>query len=260
MKKISGSLNSGKRYMPLLDEIRMHVYQWATDPDWKKIPPAINIEMTRLMNAIRIAETMKSLGISDEGSDDKKRKKFDFIAIFKRRHLETIDMRFSEPITPVNQVNIDRTIENIENEGGSYEDFLEWFFCDFCSLEANKRFMPPQINFACSKTIVNKYLYVMKDELRLKKKQMNTVAVNNMLLGIALPMAERTKDADFIQKVQDFSKERMTASKFFSLMKVFAEKLGDKETMEACARIEANRTSNRLQERKEAFKQGNGQV
>ena len=81
----------------------------------------------------------------------------------------------------------------------------------------------------------------MKDTLKLRKKDMDSLAVRNMLLGIALPFVERTKNKQFSQKVLDFSNSKITASKFFDLMKQFANKLEDKIAIEECNKIDLKR-------------------
>lgn len=233
---------SSKRYYPLFDEIKYHVFNWATDEEWKKLPSNVNVALTNLMNELKIQEALKSVGNNVGGSLDEesneKKDKWAFITLFKRKYLELTDLNFNDPITPINQVNINRVIQDINREGGRYTEFIEWFFDDFCSLENNKQYLPPQINFMCSSFIVNKYLYIMKDALKLRKKDMDNVAVRNMLLGIALPFAERTKNKQFSQKILDFSNSKITASKFFDLMKQFANKLEDKIAIEECSKID----------------------
>jgi len=81
----------------------------------------------------------------------------------------------------------------------------------------------------------------MKDSLKLRKKDMDNLAVRNMLLGIALPFVERTKSKEFSQKILDFSNEKITATKFFDLMKTFANKLEDNIAIEACKKIDEQR-------------------
>jgi hypothetical protein len=237
---------SSKRYYPLIDEIKYHVFNWATDDEWKKLPSKVNVALTNLMNEIKIQDALKTVGQisgADDEENSERKDKWAFITLFKRKYLELTDLNFNEPITPINQVNINRVIQDIDKEGGNYTEFIEWFFDDFCSLESNKKFMPPQINFMCSSHIVNKYLYVMKDTLKLRKKDMDSLAVRNMLLGIALPFVERTKNKQFSQKILDFSNQKITASKFFDLMKQFANKLEDKIAIEECNKIDLKRKS-----------------
>ena len=48
------------RYIELIDDIRNHVFQWATDSDWGKLPPKVNVALTTLINELKIAEAVKT--------------------------------------------------------------------------------------------------------------------------------------------------------------------------------------------------------
>jgi hypothetical protein len=238
---------STHRYYPLIDEIKYHVFNWATEEEWKKLPRNLNVALTTLMNELKIQESLQKAGTlncdDEEGSEKSNRNSF--IAFFKKKYLEFTDLNFNQPITPINNVNINRVIKDINQEGGNFTEFIEWFFDDFCSIEQNKKFMPPQINFMCSSLVVNKYLFTMKDTLKMRKKEMDNIAVRNMLLGIALPLVERTKSKQLSQKVLDFSNSKITASKFFELLKQFANKLEDNIAIAECSKIDANRDLNK---------------
>ena len=239
---------ASERYYPLIEEIKNHVFQWATEKDWKTLPKALNVALTQVMNELKIYDTLKDIGAKDdrEGEETGKQAKWGFIRIFKRKYLEATDMNFDEPITPINQVNINRTITDISREGGNYVDFVEWFFDDFCSLESNKKFyMPPTINKMCCSVVVKKYLYEKKDELRIHKEEISNQAVRNLLLQVALPFAERTKNREFSQKILDFSNGILSVTKFFELMKNFAEKLDDREAIAGCAKLDLDKSRKR---------------
>jgi hypothetical protein len=239
---------SNKRYYPLIDEIKYHVFNWATEEEWKKLPRNINVALTTLMNELKIQESLQKAGTLSNNNEDEGNEKSNrnaFIAFFKRKYLEFTDLNFNQPITPINNVSINRVLHDINQEGGNFTEFIEWFFDDFCAIESNKKFMPPQINFMCSTFVVNKYLYTMKDTLKMRKKEMDNIAVRNMLLGIALPFVERTKNKQLSQKVLDFSNSKITATKFFDLLKQFANKLEDNIAIEECNKIDANRELNK---------------
>lgn len=225
------------RYIELIDEIRNHVFQWATDDDWGKLPPKVNVAMTTLINELKIAQALKEAGETDTDEESITNEKRKFISLFKKKYLETCAIEFKQPISPVHQVNISRTITDLKKEGGNYVEFIEWFFDDFCALEENKKFMPPEINFVCSNHIVTKYLYIMKDKLRIRKNNISKEAVRTMLLDIALAMQKRIKRHEFAQKIIEFDNEKISASKFFALMQAFADKYNDEEGKTACINI-----------------------
>lgn len=239
-------MNTSSRYYPLIEEIKNHVFNWATESDYKKLPKSVVVVLTQLMNELKIQDSLKIAGKTvDDNEVSEKDNKIAFITLFKRKYLELTDLNFDCPITPLNQVNISRVIKKINASGGSFTEFIEWFFDDFCALENNKQCMPPQINFMCSTFVVNKYLYIMKDTLKMRKKEMDNMAVRNMLLQIALPFVERTKSKEFSQKILDYSNSKITSTKFFDLMKQFAMKLNDTQTIEECKKIDENRKLNK---------------
>ena len=227
------------RYIELMDDIMNHVFQWATDRDWHKLPPKVNIALTTLMNELKIAKAIKESGVTDSDDDSITTERRRFISFFKKKYLESAGFDFNEAITPANKVNIARVINDLKEDGGNYIDFIEWFFDDFCSLEENKqRYMPVQLNLMCQKFIVNKFRYKMKDTFRMRKENIGEEAVRTMLLEIALPMQKRIASSDFSQKIIAFDKRTLTPTKFVTLMKAFAEKYNDTEGLRACEEIE----------------------
>ena len=225
------------RYIELIDDINNHVFQWATDVDWARLPPKVNVALTTLMNELKIAKALKDAGETDSDEESITAEKRKFIAFFKKKHLESLSMEFNDTITPINQVNIARVITTLKAEGGKYVEFIEWFFDEYCALEENKKFLPPEINFMCSNFIVKKYIFTMKDTLRMRKENINKEAARTMLLEIALPMQKRLARSDFAQKIIDFDNQTISATKFFDLMKAFAKKYNDTVGLEACNNI-----------------------
>lgn len=228
--------NNGKptRYIELLDDIMNHVFQWATDDDWGKLSPNVKATMTTLMSHLKVAKALKDAGETDDGDDSLPAEKRRFVALFKQKYLKTCLMEFKDKITPINQVSIARVIHELKDENARYDEFIEWFFDDYCSLEENKKFMPPEINFMCSNHIVKKFLYKMRDSLRMRKDNINKEATKAMLLEIALPMQKRLARSEFAQKIIDFDNGILSATKFLDLMKAFAKKYNDTEGEQAC--------------------------
>lgn len=230
------------RYYPLIDEIKNHVFQWATDEDWKKLPPTINVALTNVMNELKIYESLKAIGQQDERVEtSEKQDKLDFIAIFKQKYLEFTDLNYREKITPVHQLLISNNMRLLRQEGSSPLEFLEWFFDDFATQERNKQYMPPTIQFTLSSFIVNKYLYQMKDALKLRKKDIDNMAVSNLLLNIAIPFLEETKDKDLSVKILSFSKKELTVKKFMDLLIGFAEKYKKQDIIDKINALTTNK-------------------
>jgi len=219
------------RYIELIDEIRNHVFTWAVDDDWKHLPPAINTAITGLMNELKIYESLKAYGkdgITPNESWEKK-SKAEFIAVFKQRYLEYTDFDYREAISPATQVVILHAIKRLHEEGSSQIEYLTWFFDEFATQERNKQYMPPTMKFVCSTFVLDKYLFQMKDALKMKKKNMDEMAVRTMLLGLAVPFLEKVKDKDLSGVVIEYSQSRITAKKFTNSLLSFAKKYSDAE-------------------------------
>ena len=227
------------RFIKLIDDIYNHVFQWATDEDWGKLPPRVNVAMTALMNELRVSKAIEETctTVSDGVGKTDSAEMRDFIVFFKKKYLEYTDMQFDDVISLINKVNIARVIKTVKEHGGEYINFLEWFFDEYCALEENKKFMPPTINYMCSDHIVKKYLFLMKDALRMKKTSITKENTKMMLFEIALPMQKRICQNDFGQKIIDFNRGNMSSTKFLSIMKAFAVKFKDAEGIAACEKL-----------------------
>lgn len=226
------------RYYPLIEEIKNHVFQWATEEDWKKIPPALNVALTQVMNELKIYESLKAAGQEDERSEtSEKQDKKEFIAIFKQKYLEFTDLNFRDPITPVHQVIISKSIKLLRQEGATPLEFIEWFFDDFATQERNKQFMPPTINFMLSSFVVNKFLYQMKETLKMRKKDVDNMAISNLLLQIGVDLLDKVKDKNLSTKVLAFSRKEISVKKFVELLNNFAIKYNENDVIEKLKEI-----------------------
>jgi hypothetical protein len=226
------------RYISLIDDIRNHVFTWATDDDWKKLPPALNTALTTVMNELKIYESLKAIGKADERAETtEKQDKTEFIAIFKQKYLEFTDFEYREPITPVHQAIIFRTVERLRQENSSPLEFLEWFFDEFATNERNKQYMPPTINFVNSTFIVDKFLYQMKDTLKVRKKDISNKVIRNNLLESAVKLLEKVKDKSLSEKVLAFSRNELTVNKFFDLLLAYSKKYNDNELADKLVKI-----------------------
>ena len=58
------------RYIQLFDDIKNHVFQWALDPDWKKLPKSVGIALTQVMNELKIHEALRAAGGTDDREDN----------------------------------------------------------------------------------------------------------------------------------------------------------------------------------------------
>ena len=235
-------MNTSKRYCPLVDEIKMHVFQWATEDEFKKLPSCLNAALTTVMNELKVYEAIKKNGGVDEREQDNmKQDKIRFFMLFKNKYLELTDLTYSYPFSPTDQLMVSRLIESLSQQGANFIEYPTWFFDEWCAMESSKNFLPPQLGLVCSNKIRDKYLYIMKDQLKMKKKDVESMATRNLLLKIAIPFLERCKNKDLSAKMMEFSQGKLSATKFFELLKAFANKMGDKEAIAKCSEIESRK-------------------
>ena len=80
-----------KRPYPLIDEIKMHVFTWVADNEWKKLPPTVKEAINIVQNEIKVREVLKNSGLEDERTatdNSPATEKRKYIAIFKQKYLE----------------------------------------------------------------------------------------------------------------------------------------------------------------------------
>ncbi len=216
------------RYIELIDEIKNHVFQWSTDNDWKKLPPSLNTALTTVMNELKIYDSLKLAGCSDDRIEStEKKEKISFIALFKQKYLEYTNFDYHEKITPATQAIVSIGLKRLKREGADYIDFINWFFDDFASQERNKQYMPPRLQFIVSTFILDKYLFLMKEDLKMKKKDIDEMSIRTLLLGIAVPFLEKTHDKDLSALVVDYNRGKIPAKTFSQKLLEFGKRYSD---------------------------------
>lgn len=208
-----------KRPYPLLDEIKMHIFLWAADSEWRKLPPAIKEAINIVMNEVKIREALKAYGLDDErvsgeeaASANEKRK---FVAIFKRKYLEYCDFVYNGTIDPATLFIVGNLVQRLAAEGSTSLEYLNWFFDEFMREEFNKKkYAPPTIKVAVSNYIVDKYLFQNKDRLRVRKQSLADATVRNAVNALATKFLEKYRDRDFAMKILEFSRGNISLKKF----------------------------------------------
>ena len=74
------------------------------------------------MNELKVQEALQSVGTNVDSENNERQDKWAFITLFKRKYLELTDFEFRDNITPINQVNINRVIQDLKREGDNYVD------------------------------------------------------------------------------------------------------------------------------------------
>ncbi|MBR4315613.1 MAG: hypothetical protein IKP65_01390 [Alphaproteobacteria bacterium] len=231
--------NNTTRYYPLVDEIKNHIFQWATENDFKKLPKPLIVSLNTVIAELRLEEGLKKAGLNDDRDDsDNKKNKKAFFELFKKKYLEMTGVAYNLPFTPLEQINVDRIIKDANETGSNYVEFLDWIFDDFYSIEYNKNnYYPPSINFIASGRMFQSFSVKMQDTLKMRQKNGNELVIKNKLLEIALDFVQRIPNKDFSKKIMDYNESKITHTKFLDLMKKFAEKLNDQTTIEKCKKL-----------------------
>ena len=227
------------RIFPLTEEIKMHVLTWETDPEFKKLSKSLIQALTTVINEIKVHDALISTGAGelneDETSLSKERKKF--IAIFKQRYLQEIDFEYKEPINGVVMAILTKVVERLLTEGTNSKEYLDWLWDEFFVEERNKKYLPPTIQFVCSSWIIDKFIFLKKDSLRIRKKDLVDATIKNIVLELAVKFMETTKDKDFGNKTLNFTRGEITINKFLDIFKKFAIKYKDENILNELNKI-----------------------
>lgn len=118
-----------------------------------------------------------------------------FIAIFKARYLESMDLDYKNTITSTEGRVISQTIKMLKGEGFTADEYLKWVFEEF--LVDNPRFKPTTIKAVCGQHMTHTFL-VKNEHIRKERKQQDVVKVEtDELLSRARQMVrsgEMSKD------------------------------------------------------------------
>ena len=221
-----------KRVVSLIDQMRMHLMMWISDDEFKKVRPQLSQALTMAFNEIKVHDALVSTGAGELKSNEtplSKQKKI-FIAVFKQRYLQNIDLKYEKPLNVTTNAILTKTLQKLLSEGTNSQQFLQWLWTQFFTLQKNKRYLPCDIAFVCNSWIVDKFLYLKKESLRVRKRDLVDIGLKNQITELAVNFLQANKDKDFGEKVLLFARGELTISKFSTLFKKFCEKHDDKET------------------------------
>lgn len=91
-----------------------------------------------------------------------------FVAIFKTRYAQLLDLEYKKKITPVEMKLVHQSNKYLLNEGFTPDEFLAWIFDEF--LIDNEKFSPPTIKSICSQFILHSFLTANRELKEAKKK------------------------------------------------------------------------------------------
>lgn len=149
-----------------------------------------------------------------------------FIAIFKRRYIESYDLEYTRKVTPVEGKQINQANKMLLGDGFTPDEYLEWLFDDF--LVENPKFSPPTIKSSCSHFTLHQFLVANK-ERRVAKKRQEQDRISGMdLITRARGLLRGELEAGEIKKLKDalksYSEKDIMLSEFRKIVEAIEEK------------------------------------
>ena len=228
-----------KRPYPLWDEIKMHVFVWSADPEWKSLPPALKQAITAVMNEVKIGDQLKQMGAGEQTEEQSvQNEKRRFLAVFRQRYNEYCGFPYEQTVDPTVLFIVGELVSRFIQEGTNSVEYLQWFFEDFMKDEYNKKkFAPPTLNIAVSRFVVDKFMFLNKDSMKVRKQDVINAAVKNAVIKMATDYLEVIRDRDFGQKVLDYSRGDLSLKKFSAVFMESLHRRGDNTRLEELKRI-----------------------
>lgn len=148
------------------------VYVLAEEFGITEIPEVYNyVELLGQAVARSVYEKNHKMSPQKKVHNDRKR----FIAIFKTRYQQLLDLEYSKRITPVEMKLISQTNKKLLEENFTTDDYLEWVFDEF--LVENPKFRPPTIKSICSQFILHSFIGSNEHKREAKRrKKLNDAA------------------------------------------------------------------------------------
>lgn len=220
-----------ERPISLIDQIKMHIQLWMNDNQFTKLNKNLSQSLKMVFNEIKLRDAMISTGagqLKENQTPIAKQRKI-FVASFKQRYLQNIDFKYEKPLTPVTNAILTKTIQRLLLQGSNSQQFLEWLWVDFFTLQKNKKYLPADINFVCNSWIIDKFLYVKKESLKIRKKDLVDISVKNQVIELATVYLQKYKEKQFGQKLLVFSRGQIDYKKFVDYFNKNILKVNDEE-------------------------------
>lgn len=129
------------------------VYVLADSMGIKKIPEVYDyVELMGEAVARHVFEKNHQMSPQKKVHKDKQT----FVAIFKRRYAQLLDLEYTKRITPAEMKMIHQANKFIFEQKFTLDDFHEWLFDTF--LPDNPKFSPPTIKSVCSQFVLHTFV------------------------------------------------------------------------------------------------------
>jgi hypothetical protein len=159
------------RPVDLKTEIKQHLMIWKTDSFFKKIDKSIQTSIKGLIDLIEIVESNPQAVVdNDKKTPVEIKMAQSFIGLFQKAYKELIGQDCQEVFNGIAIKIYAHQMKRIMESYGTVEDYVDWLFHDFFLDKKNQHLLPPRANFCMSQAMIDRFLFVKKDELMAKKK------------------------------------------------------------------------------------------
>lgn len=119
-----------------------------------------------------------------------------FITIFNQRYLQITDLEYMRAVNPAEGKLIGQVVKQLEENGFTTEEYLQWAFDVFLSDSHNQKFLPPTIKFVCSSFIIDKFMYDNREVVKQRRDAEIRKKESLDLIGRARTLMREAKEVE----------------------------------------------------------------
>lgn len=218
------------RVIELPVEIKQHLLVWQSDPYFKKMDKAIQNYVKDFIDLLQMQEDNPTL-IQEKATPPEIKAAQVFIGLFQKEYLKLVGRETTETFNGVSVRVFSIQFKKILDAGATVEDYVNWLFNEFFMEASNKRLLPPASNLCMSANIVEKFLYIKKDELLSRKKNNAEAERKIAFLNIIKSAYEIMKSKELAQVIWGLARNEITINKAYKMTKDFCITNNDLETL-----------------------------
>lgn len=215
------------------EEIRCHCLMWKNDIQFKHLPVYLRETINSALDAVAVSKSMENANVVVNGDDSKKNietKKF--IAIYRSRYMELTDYECEETFNGTTFVIISNFVKKLAEAGSNVDEYLTWIFETFLKNPANKHLCPPNIGLIICDNIKNKFLFEMKDKLRVRRKDAFDSGRKLKLMKIASTLFDEIPDESLGEVILQIGNNKISFNNAANSVMIFASKNNKPELAE----------------------------
>lgn len=218
------------RVIELPLEIKQHLLVWQSDPYFKKMDKSIQNYVKNFIDILQIAEDNPTIEKEKNASLEIKGAQ-KFIGLFQKAYLELIGRETTEKFNGVTIKIFSTQVKKLIEAGATVEDYVNWLFKEFFLEPANQRCLPPNVNFCMSCNMIEKFLFVKKDELLMRKKSNDESEKRVEFIKVVKKLYDIFKDRTIAQVILNLARNEITIKKAYGIVYDFCVQNNDLETI-----------------------------